>query len=512
MMLFIFCLGALFATVANYLFFRQKKGSFDALARMLLEQAEKEIDFKKASFELELKEKYLQHEKMQGTLTKEKYDLIAKREEKLIIREEKMEQRLSFLEKKLHDFDKKEESIKVREDKLLEEKNQLLEGKALLAKNLEHLATLDRNEAKQLLFEQLENELHNECNSMITNKLEAAKVQADEEAKRILLLALQRAPIPHLVSSTFLTVFLPNDEIKRRIIGREGRNIRTLEQITGVQYLLDETPQAVVISGCDPIRKHVAKTALTELIRDGRIHPTRIEEAVSAAEQQIQQEMLVQADLAMEQTKVQGIRQDLKKYLGKLYFMSDRGSMLLLHSIHVSLLMGCMAAELGLDEHLARRIGLLHDVGKAVSAEALGSHALIGFDLALKYGEDEKIANGIGSHHNEISPTTKEAFLCPLANTLSRTLKAENMESIESTFFRMKKIEAIASSFDGVEKAFALQAGPEVRVIVEPELFDDARMMQLARSIAQQITHDIRFSGKIKVCVIRESKAIEYAS
>ena len=341
--------------------------------------------------------------------------------------------------------------------------------------------------------------------------MKEAKEESEQEASRIIATAINRLAVPCVSETTVNTVAIPNEEMKGRIIGREGRNIRALERATGITCIIDDTPGAIVLSGFDPIRMHIAKMALAELIHDGRIHPTSIEEAVAKAQQNIQKLIKKYGEDAAMRVGAINLHPELINLLGKLKFRFSYGQNILGHSLEVSHLMGMMAAELGLDSRMAKRIGLLHDMGKAVSHEMEGTHAIIGHDLALKYGESKEVANGIGCHHGEIEATTIEGSLCSAADAISASRQGARSESVDEYVKRLKRLEDLACEFSGVEKAYAMQAGREIRVVVLPDEVDDDGVITLARDLTKRIENELNYPGKIKVTVIREKRIIEYA-
>jgi ribonuclease Y len=341
--------------------------------------------------------------------------------------------------------------------------------------------------------------------------MKEAKEESEHEASRIIALTINRLAVPCVSEVTINTVSIPNEEMKGRIIGREGRNIRALEKATGITFIIDETPGAIVLSGFDPIRMQIAKMTIAELVQDGRIHPTRIEEAVEKAKQNITKLIKKYGEDAALRSGCINLHPDLINLLGKLKFRYSYGQNILEHSLEVAHLMGMMAAELGLDSRLAKRIGLLHDVGKAISHEVEGTHAIIGHDLALKCGESKEVANGIGCHHGEMEATTVEGSLCSAADAISATRQGARCEHVEEYVKRLKKLEELACEFPGVEKAYAMQAGREVRVVVLPDQVNDDAVITLARDLTKRIENDLNYPGKIKVTVIREKRVVEYA-
>lgn len=376
---------------------------------------------------------------------------------------------------------------------------------------LENASGFSTSEARDVLIARVQDEIKNETANLIRRTKKEAEEEAEKEAAKIIATAINRLTIHCVSEATVNTVSIPNEDMKGRIIGREGRNIRTLERATGVNFIIDDTPGAVVISGFDPIRMQVAKMALTDLITDGRIHPTRIEEAVEKAKCNIQRQIKQYGEDAALRAGAMNIHPEIILLLGKLKFRFSYGQNVLDHSLEVSHLMGLMAGELGLDIRMAKRIGLLHDVGKSVSHEIEGTHAVIGHDLALKFGESKEVANGIGCHHFEMDPQTVEASLCSAADTISASRPGARTEAVEEYIKRLKKLEDIAYDFPGVEKAYAMQAGREVRIVVLPDMVDDDGIVNLARDLTKRIEQEVSYPGKIKVTVIREKRIVEYA-
>jgi ribonuclease Y len=491
--------------------FRFKKGGFDKLALSIIQEAEKQNSLKKKLFEEELAQKeklFEQRHEAYSQAKEKKFEKVETRiEEKQALVEEKFHQIL----KKLSEIEKKEEltnKTRIELQKKLQECD-LVKERYLL--ELESLSTLSTEEAKELFLSHTEEQLRQETHLRSTRILEELGKDLEEKVAHTLATAFNRLALPVASELAIKTVALPSEEMKSRIIGREGRNIRALEHLTGVNILVDETPQAIVISGLDPNRKQIAKTALIDLLQDGRIHPTRIEEAVKKAELMLEKQIKDKGDEALLKTGLYCMHPELIHLLGSLHFRFVQGQNILDHSIEVSHIMGLLAAELALDIDLAKRIGLLHDIGKAVSQHTEGSHAFVGSQIALKYGESDLVVNGIGCHHHEIAPLTTEASLCSTANEISNLRKGARLDSIEQYMKRLRKLEAIAADYPGVEHVSALLAGKEIRVIVTPESVNDREMAHLARTIAKRIESELTYPGKIKVTVIREKKAVEYA-
>ena len=493
------------------LLFRIKNGSFKRLGEQILAAADAASREKMTSAELQAKEKELQQQILLEKTAESARRKLELEEEKLKKREDKMDLRINLVEKRLSEIDKKEAVLSLRRERIEKERKALFEGKKNFLLDLERLSGLTETGAKELLLQKVEREVRREALTLTKRLIEEAKEEGEQEARRIIATAINRFSSPSTTESSIMTISLSSDEIKGRIIGKEGRNIKALESATGVNFLIDETPGAVVISGFDPIRKQIAKMALTDLLQDGRIHPTRIEEVVQKAKETLSLQTKAFGEDASIRAGVLGLHPELILLLGKLKFRYSLGQNVLDHSLEVSHLMGIMASELGLDVALARRIGLLHDIGKAVSHEVEGSHAIIGHDMALRFGETELVANGIGCHHQEMPPKTIEASLASAADAISGARPGARVEAIEHYIKRLYNLESIAAATPGVEKAYALQAGREIRIFVEPDQVDDLGLSELARQVAQKIGEGLSYPGKIKVTVIREKRAVEYA-
>lgn len=509
--LLIFLIGLLVGATAFWIYYQIVFGGIQKISSEIITKGELETKELKRVTELSLKQKQMDHQKELEQLWHQERKKIQREDERLKQREDKLENRMNLVEKKLSDIEKREAVLIGRKTQMDEEKKLVSENHARLIQELERSSGLSSAEAREILLNSLTNEVKTEAANLIRRTKKEAEEEAEKIAATIIATAINRLAVPCASENTVCTVAIPNEEMKGRIIGREGRNIRSLERETGVSVIIDDTPGAVVLSGFDPVRKQIAKTALTELIQDGRIHPTRIEEAVDKATINVQKAIKQYGEDAALRAGAINLHPELILLLGKLKFRYSYGQNVLDHSLEVSHLMGMMAAELGLDIRVAKRIGLLHDVGKAVTHEIEGSHAIIGHDLALKYGESKEVANGIGCHHHEMPPLTIEADLCSAADAISASREGARIEAVEEYIKRLKKLEDIALEFHGVEKAYAMQAGREVRIIVRPEQIDDAALLNLARDLTKRIEKELSYPGKIKVTVIREKRVVDYA-
>ena len=496
-----FCSGML----AVYVLYKFKKGGFERTAQEIIHKAEMDASALRAASELHLQQRsFEQSQELQKNSDLKMFKLAA--------REEKLDRQSALIEKKIQEIEKKEKEI-VRLKLALDEKEAALQIKEKACDlRVEQTAEMTADQAKDMLFNEYAEKVQSECAHFLIKRSKETTVEAESLATQIICTAINRLCVQSVSDIAVTTVTLPNQEMKSRVIGREGRNIRALEEATGMNFVIDDTPGAVIISGFDPVRKEIAKIALKDLIQDGRIHPTRIEEVVALAEKRVHHQIIERGSAAALEAGSLTFDLEVLRLLGLLHFRYSYGQNVLAHSLEVSRILGIMADELHLDSKRARRIGLLHDIGKAVSHETEGSHALIGQQIALQYGESVEVANGIGCHHEEILPQTIEASLCNAANKLSGGRLGARLEALESYLKRSAKLELLTHQFAGVEKAYAMHAGRELRIIVEPTTYDDAGAMYLARAIAQKIEKEMSYPGKIKVTVIRETKAIEYAS
>ena len=479
-------------------------GSAEEKARTVIDDAIKDAESKKREIMLESKEEHIRARNELENEVRERRSELQLLERRLIQKEETLDKRAMSLESKEEGLLKKTKQIENLEVEIEQIKtDQLLE--------LERIVGLTSEEAKRQLLSTLEDEVKHESAMMIRQIESNAKIESDKKAQEILTNAIQKCAVDHVVDTTVSVVPLPNDEMKGRIIGREGRNIRTLETLTGIDLIIDDTPEAVILSGFDPIRREVARIALEKLIVDGRIHPARIEEMVDKARKEVEVLIREEGEAATFETGVHGVHPELMRLLGKMKFRTSYGQNVLRHSIEVANLCGLMAAELGLDIRLAKRAGLLHDIGKSVDYEMEGSHITIGATLCRRYGESDIVINAVEAHHGDVEPESLIAVIVQAADTISAARPGARRESLETYVQRLQKLEEIANGFEGVEKSFAIQAGRELRIMVIPDQIDDDSLLHLARDVTKRIESDLEYPGQIKVNIIRETRAIEYA-
>ena len=436
---------------------------------------------------------------------------VKERRAELTKQERRLEQKEATLDKKTENFERKEEELARRMAEVADAKAEADVLKKQQIAILEQLSGLSQEQAKQYLLETVENDVRHET-AMKIKEIEAQmKDEADDKAREVIALAIQRCAADHSAETTVSVVPLPNDEMKGRIIGREGRNIRTLETVTGVDLIIDDTPEAITVSSFDPVRREIARLALEKLIVDGRIHPTRIEDMVEKARKEVDRTIREEGERACYETGVHNLNPELVKILGRQKYRTSYGQNVLNHSIEVSHIAGLMAAELGVDVALAKRAGLLHDLGKSIDHEVEGSHVQLGADLARKYKENPVVVNAIEAHHGDVEPKTIVAVLVQAADAVSAARPGARRENVENYIRRLQKLEELTSSYPGVEKAFAIQAGREVRIMVKPEEVSEDNMILLARDVAKKIEAELEYPGQIKIHVIRETKAVEYA-
>ncbi len=482
----------------------KKIGSAEGKAREIIDEAIKTAEAKKKEALLEAKEENLKTKNELDKEIKERRAEVQRYEKRVLNKEEAVERKADSIEKK-------ESSLKAKEESLVEARAKVDKLSEQRVQELERISGLTSEQAKEYLLKTVEEEIKIETAKLVKELETRAKEDADKKAKELVVNAIQKCATDHVSETTISVVSLPNDEMKGRIIGREGRNIRTLESLTGVDLIIDDTPEAVVLSGFDPIRREVARIALEKLIVDGRIQPTRIEEMVVKAQKEVDTMIREEGEAATLEVGVHGIHPELVKLLGKMKFRTSYGQNALKHSIEVAHLSGLLAAELGLDVRVAKRAGLLHDIGKAVDHEMEGTHIQLGVNLCRKYKESAIVINAVEAHHGDVEPESLIACIVQAADAISAARPGARRETLETYTNRLKQLEDITNSFDGVDKSFAIQAGREIRVMVIPEKVTDADMVLMARDISKQIESELEYPGQIKVNVVRESRAIDYA-
>jgi ribonuclease Y len=481
-----------------------KIGSAELEAKRIIEDANQKAETRKKEILVEAKDEAHRLRNEVERENKERRNEILRAEKRLIKKEEMLDSKSLVVEKKDELLQKKLKEIEITQEKLDAIHQKQIE-------ELEKISGLSTEEAKSILINNIKKEAEQEAAVAVKEIEKESKETAERKAREIITYAIQKCSADHVAETTVSVVDLPNDEMKGRIIGREGRNIRALEQLTGIDIIIDDTPEAVVISGFDPIRREVARLALEKLIADGRIHPARIEEMVDKAKKEVDQIIKDEGEQATLDTGIHGLHPELVKLLGRLKFRTSYGQNVLKHSIEVSYLAGIMAAELGADVKVAKRAGLLHDIGKAVDHEVEGPHVTIGEDLAKKYKESKAVVHAIAAHHGDTEPQTIEAVLVQAADAISAARPGARRETLETYIKRLEKLEEISNSFEGVEKSFAIQAGREVRIMVKPEVTSDASIVLIAKDIVKKIEEEMEYPGQIKVNVIREIRATEYA-
>ena len=497
-------ISAFIATQVRKNVVEKKVGSAEGKAREIIDEAIKSAEAKKKEALLEAKEENLKAKNELDKEIKERRAEVQRYEKRVLNKEEAIERKSESLEKK-------ENGLKNKEEKLAEAQTKVDELSEKRVQELERISGLTSEQAKEYLLKTVEEEVKIETAKLVKELESQAKEEADKKAKEIVVNAIQKCATDHVSETTISVVSLPNDEMKGRIIGREGRNIRTLESLTGVDLIIDDTPEAVVLSGFDPIRREIARIALEKLIVDGRIQPTRIEEMVNKARKEVETMIREEGEAATLEVGVHGIHPELVKLLGKMKFRTSYGQNALKHSIEVAHLSGLLAAEMGLDVRIAKRAGLLHDIGKAVDHEMEGTHIQLGVDLCRKYKESAVVINAVEAHHGDVEPENLIACIVQAADAISAARPGARRETLETYTNRLKQLEDITNSFEGVDKSFAIQAGREIRVMVIPEKVTDADMVLMARDISKQIEAELEYPGQIKVNVVRESRAIDYA-
>ena len=481
-----------------------KIGNAEEKARGIIDDAVKTAEAKKRESMLEIKEESIKAKNDLDKEIKERRNEISRNERRIVQKEENVDKKLEAIEKREAGFAVKEEELKKQKIEISKLNEQRLQ-------ELERISGLTSEQAKEYLLKTIEEDVKLDTAKMIKEMENKAKEEANRKAKDYVVTAIQKCAADHVSETTISVVSLPNDEMKGRIIGREGRNIRTLETMTGVDLIIDDTPEAVILSSFDPIRREVARIALEKLIVDGRIHPARIEEMVEKAQKEVDNMIREEGEAATLEVGIHGIHPELVRLLGKMKFRTSYGQNALKHSIEVAHLCGLLAGEIGVDVKVAKRAGLLHDIGKSIDHDMEGSHVQIGADLCRKYKESPIIVNAVEAHHGDVEPESLIACLVQAADAISAARPGARRETLETYTTRLKKLEDIANSYKGVEKTYAIQAGREIRVIVVPEHVNDSDMVLLARDIAKQIENELEYPGQIKVNIIRESRVVDYA-
>ena len=488
-----------------------KNHSDERSSRQMLEDARRESEAILRESKIQAKDEVIRAREQFESETKERRQELREQEERVAQRETNLDRKLAMLDKKEQAVDGKLEEISAQKAEL-NRKSEELDNLISEEKNaLQRIAAMSQEEARNELMRQLEEELRNESGGLIRKIKEETELKAEDQARRIITMAIERYAADQVNEITTSTVALPSDDMKGRIIGKEGRNIRSLEAATGVNIMIDDTPEVVVLSGFDPLRREIARISLDRLVVDGRINPARIEEVVAKVQEELEDTIREAGEEAIYELNIRAVAPELIRTLGRLKFRHSYSQNVLRHSVEMAHLMGMMAAELGLDQSIAKRVGLFHDIGKAVDHEVEGNHAIIGADLLKRHGEDAIVYNAVAAHHGDVESESLYAVLATAADSITAARPGARSESTEIYVQRLQKLEALAESFRGVVKSYAIQAGREVRVIVEPSKIDDNEAMQMARNISKQIEHDLQYPGNIKVTVVRETRCIEYA-
>lgn len=496
--------GLILGWTIRWLYARFQLSSVEQKAERIRQDAIKEAEAQKKEVILEAKDELLRERNQQEREFRERRNELQRFERRLLQREENLERKTSAL-------DKLAQSLSDREGNLIQKETILNKEEERLKKELEKIAKITKEEAKNLIIQSMQEESRRDAQVLVNKIEEEARASAEKKAREILVTTMQRLATETSSEMTVTSVNLPNDEMKGRIIGREGRNIRTLETLTGVDIIIDDTPEAVVISCFDPIRREISRIALERLIADGRIHPARIEEIVQKVTKEISQKIIEEGERVVFDLGIHNMTHEGIRALGRLFFRSSYGQNVLMHSKEVAVIAGMIAAEIGADQEIAKKAALLHDIGKGIETESNGNHAEIGAELARKMGEDPRIINSIVAHHNDVEPNCIESVIVQVADAISASRPGARRESLDNYIKRLENLENIAESFKGVDKAYAIQAGRELRIIVNNEVVNDEQAKEMAKEISKKIETQLRYPGRIKVTIIRETRIIEYA-
>lgn len=496
--------GIVLGWIIRWLYARFQLSAAEQKAERVKQDAIKEAEAQKKEYLLEAKDQLIRERNQQERENRDRRKEIQAYESRVTKKEELVDRRSA-------EFDKKEQEFAEREKSMLRREDAIAVQEETYRRELERISGLSAQEAKDLIIKNLENDARHDAQALLNKIEQEAQLSSEKKAQEILVAAIQRLATETTSDITVTTVSLPSDEMKGRIIGREGRNIRTLETLTGVDIIIDDTPEAVVISCFDPVRKEIAKQSLERLVTDGRIHPARIEEIVQKVTREIQQKIYEEGEKVLFDLGIHNMNQDGVRALGRLYFRTSYGQNVLTHSKEVAEIASLLAAELGVDRELAKRAALLHDIGKGAENDSDQNHAEVGAEMARKMGEDSRVVNAIAAHHNDCEPTTVEAIIVQIADAISAARPGARRETVDNYVKRLENLEETAEKFQGVEKAYAIQAGRELRILVNNEKIPDGEVKELARKIAKQIETDLRYPGRIKLTMIRETRIIEYA-
>lgn len=497
-------LGLIIGWTVRWVYAKFQLSSSEQKAERIKQDAVKEAEAIKKELVLETKDQLLKERNQQEREFRDRRAELQKQERRLIQKEDNLDNKLGILEKQTQDIADRERGLKERDAALAEQET-------VWRKKLEEVSQLTAEQAKQLIIQSMENEAKHDAQALLNKIEQEAQLSAEKKAREILVTTIQRVATEVTGDITVTSVSLPTDEMKGRIIGREGRNIRTLETLTGVDIIIDDTPEAVVLSCFDPVKKEIAKEALERLVMDGRIHPARIEDVVQKVTKDINQVIYDEGEKVLFDVGIHNMPQEGIRALGRLHFRTSYGQNVLQHSKEVAIIAGLIAAELGANRSLAHRAALLHDIGKGVESDGEGNHAEVGMEIARKMGEDPRVVNAIGAHHNDIEPMTLEAIIVQIADAISAARPGARKETIDNYIKRLENLENVALQFDGIEKAYAIQAGRELRILVNSDQINDEKAAELCRQITKKIETDLRYPGRIRVTIIRETRIVEYA-